>query len=300
MTVGHKGSTHCDGFRPLSSRRSAESTVRSSTPRARSASRTRRPRACCRSAAKASSTPTCHPLGQQALRLLDQHPALQRRLELVGPLFVPPSAPLLEYAHGGGVGECLGQLDGGRRHRPGRGTEQAERAYHLLAPPQRHREDRVEAADPGPYGEVGPAACLGGQFGGGHRRPAPVALEPGARAAALLGQCQQPGRFVGGGGHPQLAAPVGEQQPRPRPRLSSGTQREASSSGTGGRPVPPRRRRGCRTALRKSPRAAAPGRCRPLRLPPHLPPCPRPYRRPLPRPLPRSPPPTPLRARTRS
>ena len=120
------------------------------------------------------------PLGEPALGLLDDDPAVQRGLELLGQGLGAAHVLFLQQADRGHVGQCLPDAQFGLAERAGAGAEEVQGADDLI--PQPHRQG-VDGAEPGlgrGGGEPGPPLAGVGQVGGGDRLAGAVAVQAGA------------------------------------------------------------------------------------------------------------------------
>ncbi len=152
------------------------------------------------------------PLGELALGLLDDDPAVQRGLQLLVEGIAAAHAALVQQADGGHVGQRLADVDAVGVEGAGGGAEEVERADDLVAQPHRQGLHGAEAGLPGGGGEPGPA-LVGAQVGGCHGLAGPEAVQAGSLVALQLEQLEQPGGLAGGGHHAQFPARVGQQQP---------------------------------------------------------------------------------------
>jgi hypothetical protein len=75
----------------------------------------------------------CGPLGEPAFGLLDDDPAVQCHLELLGEGLGAAHVPFLKQADGGNVRQRLPDAQLGRAERTGPGAEQVQRADDLVA-----------------------------------------------------------------------------------------------------------------------------------------------------------------------
>jgi len=157
-----------------------------------------------------------HPeaFGELALGLLDDHPAIQRGLQLLVQDVAVPHAALVQQADGGHVGQRLADPDAGRGQRARISAEQVQRADDLLAQPHRQGLHRGEPCLPRGGREPRPARRRRGQVRGLDRLAGPEAVQARTFVVLQLEQLEQPGRLAGGGHHAQLTARVSQQQPR--------------------------------------------------------------------------------------
>ena len=136
------------------------------------------------------------PLGEPALGLLDDDPAVQRALELLGEGLGAAHVPLLQQADRGHVGQRLSDAQVGLAERAGLGAEQVQRADDLV--PQPHRQG-MDGAEPGLRrggGEPGPPVILLDQAGRGDRPPGAEAVQARPLVVLDLEQLDQPGRLA--------------------------------------------------------------------------------------------------------
>ena len=156
-----------------------------------------------------------HPeaLGELALGLLDDDPAVQRGLQLFIEGVAVAHAALVQQADGGDVGQGLTDADFRGRQGPRIGAEQVQRPDDLLAQPHRQRLHGREPGLPGGRRETGPPRRRGGQVRGLDGPTRPEAVQAGTLVVLQLEQLKQPGGFAGGGHHPQLTSRVSQQQP---------------------------------------------------------------------------------------
>jgi hypothetical protein len=150
-------------------------------------------------------------LGQLALGLLDDDPAVQRRLQLLVERVAAAYAALVQQADGGHVGQRLTDPHILGVEAAGGLAEEVEGADDLV--PQSHRE-RLHGGDPRQprgYRELRPA-FVGAEVGRCDRQAGPEAVQARALVAFQLEQLQQPRRLARGGDHAQLAARVRKQQ----------------------------------------------------------------------------------------
>ena len=152
------------------------------------------------------------PLGEFALGLLDDDPAVQRGLQLLVEGIAVAHAALMQQADGGHVGQRLANLDAVCVEGTWGGAEKVERADDLVAQPHRQGLHGGEAGLSGGGGELGPA-LVSTQVGGCDGVPGAEAVQAGPLVALQLEQLKQPGGLAGGGHHTQFSARIGQQQP---------------------------------------------------------------------------------------
>ena len=154
--------------------------------------------------------------GDDTLGLLNDYPAIERCLELLGKGLVTLDGAGLENADGRDVSQGLSQPKGVRIQCPWSGAEQVQCPDHVVAQPHGQGMDGHESAAESLGRELGPALDLGCQIGHGDRVAGVEAFGAGALVGLQLEEFQQPGLLGRSRHHPQRAPQIGEHHPSGR------------------------------------------------------------------------------------
>ena len=153
------------------------------------------------------------PLGELTLGLLDDDPAGQGGLKLLGDRLAAPHVPLVQQADRGHISQRLADAQVCLAQRPRAGAEQVKRADDLITQPHRQRLHRLEPGTRGRGRKPRPALIWPGEVGRGDRTPSAEAVQARALVILDLEQLDQPGRLAGRRRYPQLTAWVGQHDP---------------------------------------------------------------------------------------
>ena len=150
-------------------------------------------------------------LGDNSLRLLDDHPRVESALELLRQDFSLTDAPVVDDADGCHVGHHAGDLEVVETECLRTCLEEVQGPDPLVAQPQRHGIGVVDSRGHGGHDEMGPALREPGEVDTLDQVSGAVRLQAGAVVVLQLEEFEHPGLLVGRGEHPQRPVLVCQQ-----------------------------------------------------------------------------------------